>query len=175
MALGFAIINITADTIHLNLQTKILAIIFWNFAIFQSRSDSPQVKQNNLISSIANLVHKLPHELLNDVKLMELGNIRKISNLGRHIALCLVSLQERRLCQQQLILRKNRIPNFSSPVQFYWIIPFCSKYFVQDCLSRHIFGPNLAQSPSNFNFVTFFITPKHFYELQQNYKASQLR
>ena len=23
--------------------------------------------------------------------------------------------------------------NFSSPVQFYWIIPFCSKYFVRDC------------------------------------------
>ena len=25
------------------------------------------------------------------------------------------------------------IPNFSFPVQFYWITPFCSEYFVQNC------------------------------------------
>ena len=28
---------------------------------------------------------------------------------------------------------QKQIPNFSLPVQFYWITPFCSKYFVQDC------------------------------------------
>ena len=105
-------------------------------------------------------------EQLKTQGLRKLENIRKISNLGGHIAQCLLSLQELRLCQQQLKNTQKQIPNFSSPVQFYWIIPFCSKYFVRDCLSKHIFGPNLAQSPSNSNFLTFFITPKHFYELQ---------
>ena len=41
------------------LGTAILVIIFWNFTIFQCRYDSPQVEQN-LISSIANLVYELP-------------------------------------------------------------------------------------------------------------------
>ena len=39
-----------------------LVIIFWNFAMFYYRSDSPQVKRN-VISSIANLVYELPYEL----------------------------------------------------------------------------------------------------------------
>ena len=45
----------------------ILVIIFCNFTIFQYRSDSPQVK-GNLVSSIANLVCELPHELPNDLR-----------------------------------------------------------------------------------------------------------
>ena len=61
--------------------------------------------------------------------LRKLGNIRKISNLGGDI----VSLQELKLCQQQLKSTQKQIQNFSFPVQFYWITPFCSKYFVQDC------------------------------------------
>ena len=51
-----------------NYKTTILDIIFWNFTIFQYRSDSPQVKRN-LTSSIANLVYVLPHELPNDLRL----------------------------------------------------------------------------------------------------------
>ena len=49
--------------------STMLVIIFWNFTIFQQRSDSPQVK-GNLISSIANSVYKLPHELPNDLKVV---------------------------------------------------------------------------------------------------------
>ena len=52
-----------------------------------------------------------------------------------HIVYYLVSLQELRLCQWQLKNTQKQIPNFSFPVQFYWITPFCSKYFVQDCKS----------------------------------------
>ena len=48
--------------------TTILVMIFWNFAIFYYRQDSPQVKQN-LIFGKANLVYGLPHELPNDLKL----------------------------------------------------------------------------------------------------------
>ena len=50
-----------------------MVIILWNFTIFYYGSDSPQVKQN-LISSIADLVYKLPHNLSNDLRLKMLGN-----------------------------------------------------------------------------------------------------
>ena len=53
-------------------QPAILIIIFWNFTIFQYRSDSPQV-EGNLISSIANLVYELPHELPNKLRRRILG------------------------------------------------------------------------------------------------------
>ena len=107
-----------------------LVLIFWNFTILQYKSDSPQV-QGNLIPSIANLVYKLSHELLNDLR--KLGNIRKISNLGGYRAQCLVSLQELRLCKKQLKNTEKQIPNFSFPLQFFRVFPFCSKYFGQDC------------------------------------------
>ena len=57
-------------------KLRILIIIFWNFTILQYRSDSPQVKRN-LISSIANLVYELPHELPNDLRLRKSQEIRK--------------------------------------------------------------------------------------------------
>ena len=144
-------------------RPTILVIIYWNFTVFQYRFDSPNIKRT-LISSIANSVYELPHEVPNNKTqdLRKLGNIRKISNLGGHIAQCLVSLQEIRLWQQQLKYTQNLIPNFSFLVQFYWISPFCSKYFVRDYLSKQIFGPNLAQFPSN----SFSVTSKHFFVLQ---------
>ena len=100
--------------------------MFWNFTIFQQRSDLPQLKRN-LISSTANLVHQLLYELANDLR--KLGNIKKISNLGVHIAQCLVSLQELRLCLQQFLAHfakntQKQISNFSSPVQLCWIFQF---------------------------------------------------
>ena len=54
-------------------------IIFWHFLIINHRS--PQVKRC-LISSITNLVHELPYELPNDLRIRRLGNIKKMSNLG---------------------------------------------------------------------------------------------
>ena len=68
----------------------------------------------------------------------KLGNIRKTSNLGGHIAQYLASLQEVRLCQQELKNTQKYKQNFSLSVQFDWITPFCSKYFVQDCIFRTI-------------------------------------
>ena len=50
------------------INSTILVIICWNFTVFWYRSASPQVKRN-LISSIANLVYELPHELRNNVRL----------------------------------------------------------------------------------------------------------
>ena len=54
-------------------DSTVLVIIFWNFAMFYERSESPQVKEN-LISSITNLIYELPHEFSNDLKLTILGN-----------------------------------------------------------------------------------------------------
>ena len=55
-----------------NFQT-IVVIIFWNYTIFQYRSNSLHVKRN-FISSIANLVYELPHELSKNLRLRILGN-----------------------------------------------------------------------------------------------------
>ena len=96
----------------------------------------------------------------------KLGNITKISNLGGHIAQCLVSFQEPKLCKQQLKNMQKQIPNFCFPVQLYRITAFCSKYFFLDCLGKQISHPYSAQSPSNSNFLSFFITPKRPYKLQ---------
>ena len=75
-------------------------------------------------------------EQLKTQDLRKLGNIRKISNLVGHIAQCLVSLQGFRLWKQQLKNKQKQIPNSPFPVQFYWLTPFCSKYFVRDYLSK---------------------------------------
>ena len=101
----------------------ILVIIFWNFTIFEYRSDSPQEKlKENFISSIANF------EQLKTQDPWKLGKIKKISNLGQW----LVFLQKLRLCEQKLKNTQKQIPNFSFLVQFFQITSFCSKYFIQD-------------------------------------------
>ena len=41
--------------------------------MFQYRPDSPQLKRN-VISSVANSVNELPHELSNDLRSRMLGN-----------------------------------------------------------------------------------------------------
>ena len=46
--------------------STIPVIIFWHFLITQHRSEQPKVKRF-LISSITNLVHELPHDLLNKI------------------------------------------------------------------------------------------------------------
>ena len=52
----------------------ILVLIFRNFTTsWLQRSDSPQVKRN-VISSIENLVYKLPHKFPNNLRLRTLGN-----------------------------------------------------------------------------------------------------
>ena len=38
------------------------------------------------MSSVADLVYELPHELPKELRLRKLENIRKTSNLSRHIA-----------------------------------------------------------------------------------------
>ena len=58
----------------------ILIIVFWNFTMFQNRSISIQVKRN-LISSITNLVYKLPNQFPSDLRLKILGNQKIIEKL----------------------------------------------------------------------------------------------
>ena len=57
----------------------------------------------------------------------------------------------------------------SSPVLlgFYILLQifFPNKHLAHDCLSKQIFGFSLAQSSSNFNFLTLSIFPKHFSNL----------
>ena len=58
---------------YFQLNTTILVVIFQHFLIIQLTSESPQVKRY-LISNITNLVHELPHELPNYLRLRILGN-----------------------------------------------------------------------------------------------------
>ena len=51
-----------------------------NFLIIWYKLESPQVKQNS-ISSITNLVHALPHELLNNLRLRILANLKILKNV----------------------------------------------------------------------------------------------
>ena len=66
-------------------------------------------------------------EQLKSHDLRKLGKIRKIANLGRHIAYCPVSVPEIRLQHYQLESTQKQIPNCFF-VQFQWISSFCSKY-----------------------------------------------
>ena len=54
-----------------------LVIMFWNFTIFQYKSHSPKAKRN-FISSIANLVYELLHELPNNSRLGILGKQERL-------------------------------------------------------------------------------------------------
>ena len=63
---------------------KILAIIFWNFTLFQWNFpvfyywlDWPKVKQE-LISSITDLVYELPNGLMSD---LEIRILKKLQNI----------------------------------------------------------------------------------------------
>ena len=59
------------------LRSLFAEIIYWNITRFQSRFHLPQVKKD-FISSIINFSHELPHELLNDLGLRKLGNIKNL-------------------------------------------------------------------------------------------------
>ena len=99
-------------------------------------------------------------ERLKTEDLRKLGNIRENSNLDGLIAQCLVSFQKLRLCQQQLKNTQKQIPKFSSPFQFYWIIPFSSKYFV-----RHYRRFGLSE----FRVISFHFSVKFFLVFNINY------
>ena len=53
--------------------TIIMVILFWVFLMFYQIFLFPQVKQSKIISN-KHGIYKMPHEMLNDVKLRILGN-----------------------------------------------------------------------------------------------------
>ena len=85
------------------------------------------------ISSIANLVNKLSHELPINLRqdLRKSGNIRRISNLGWGIAQCPVSFPGVELGQQQSKSTQKHILKFFSWSRFTGFL-----YFVPNILSR---------------------------------------
>ena len=109
---------------HLNSWNLELESIFWNFATFQKNFHSPQVKLY-LISTTKIIICDLHYKLSNDLRLriLEIGNSRKASKLGRNRVPSLLS--RNKIAQKQL-------PKVSVPDQFCLISLLCSKYFVQD-------------------------------------------
>ena len=101
--------------------------------LVQIRFTTSKTKVDVQYSKLGIQVTSRVAERLKTQGLRKLGNIRKISDLGGHIVQCLVFLQELRFCQQKLKNTQKQIPNVSFSIQFYWITPFCSKYFVRNC------------------------------------------
>ena len=71
--------SITREPQVQSLSTKILVIIFFNFTMFQYRSDSPQVKLY-WRRGTANFVQELPNELLNDLRIRIFRNQKTLKN-----------------------------------------------------------------------------------------------
>ena len=97
--------------------------------------------KRNMVSSIANLVYELPHELPSDLGLRVLGNGEILGGLKfgwRHSRA--PSLPSRNEALAVAVKKRAKVENFSCPVQFYWISPFCSKYFARDCGSSSRVG-----------------------------------
>ena len=71
--------SITREPQVQSLSTKILVIIFFNFTVFQYRSDSPQVKLY-WRHGTANFVQELPNEMLNDLRIRIFRNQKMLKN-----------------------------------------------------------------------------------------------
>ena len=73
--LAFLVVLVKTNLVVLvNCRTTTLAIIFWSFTVLWCCFELPQV-QRVMISSIMNLVNRLPHELPNDLTLAILENL----------------------------------------------------------------------------------------------------
>ena len=73
-----------AEKLHLrneNIAT-IIFIIFWEFLMFYQIL--PQTKRSVVINN-KQCMHKLPHKLANNIRLIKLGKVQKISKLQRII------------------------------------------------------------------------------------------
>ena len=134
----------------------ILVIIFWNFIVFQYRSQLPQVKQN-LIFSITNAEFQLPQELPNNLRfriIEKLRNIGKILNLGGDIASAQSPFQKLIFGNSNQKACESRYQDFFALPNIAGLLYFLANLFVQDCkLSRR----NL--SLQQHNAATLFVIP----------------
>ena len=97
-----------------------------------------------MISSKTDMVHELPHQFPNNLKLRIQGNqeILEKSQIRMTAFSQSVFLPEIKLRQQNLKKTQKQI-SFSCPIRFCWISLFYSKYFAQDC----IYFSKLKQEP----------------------------
>ena len=86
-------------------------LIIYN-TLVRVRFTTSKTKLNIQYSKLGVQVASRVAERLKTYDLRELENIRKISKLGGRIGQCSASLQEIRLCQQQLKNTRKQIPNF---------------------------------------------------------------
>ena len=150
----------------------ILAIIFWHFWIIPLRPDSPQVKRY-LLSSISNLVHELPHELPNVLKLRILGNYKILEK-------CQIRMETQPSAQSSF--QKLNVDNSCKRTRKirYYIVKVLSNFtaffeFVTNIFSRIVWGkkclaitwPLLLHS---WTFGIYSVTSKHFSNHEVNIK-----
>ena len=113
--------------------TKILVMMFWNFIMFQYKSDLPQVKQK-LVSSTKNLVYKFPHELPNNLRLRMLGN----QEIIKKSQIWLVSYSSAQPVSQKLkFSNSSKEKKYKSRYQTFLVLPKFTEllYFVPSIFS----------------------------------------
>ena len=114
--------------------------------------------------SLTNLVHEMPHELLNDIRLRILGNQGIFEKFQMRVKSkpsaksSIPKLNVDKSCQKT---RKIRYYSFEVLPNFTVLIYFTVQYFGQDCLRKQISGRNLGQSHLHQNFWLFHGTSKH--------------
>ena len=86
-----------------------------------------------------------------------------------------VLLGELKLCQQQLKNTRKQIPNFFFLFSFTGSLDFIPNVSSWIVWANNVLILRRPSCLSSSNFLTFFVTPKLFYELQKKYKASQFR
>ena len=137
--------------------------MFSYLLIIQLRPESGKVKRY-LISGITNLAHELPYEFPNDLRLKILENYELLEKC---------QMRGQTQPSTQFSFHKLNIDNSCkkhAKLDIIFLKSLCGKYFVQDCLSKQIFGSNLARSPSHLNLLIISVTSKHFSDHDQNIK-----
>ena len=98
--------------------------------LVQVRFNTSKTELDIQYSKLGKRVGSRVAERLKTQDLRKLGNIRKISDLGRHKAQCPVSLQKIKLWQQQLKNTQKQVPDLF--LSSFTRSLFFSKYFVRD-------------------------------------------
>ena len=134
-------------------MSTILVTIFWNFTRFQYKSDSPQVKENLIISELsklANLVYELPQKLPNFLSTWPTAQ-PSFMNLA-------FAKSNKKTC-------KNKYQTFLFLSGFTGLL-----HLVRTILSRIVEQANflsiLGYVCFQLHFWTFFITSENFYKLK---------
>ena len=144
-----------------NIFKGILHKTFWNFVLAKVRFPTSKTKLDIQYNKrwIQVVLQNEQQFKIQDLK--KLGNIRKISNLGRTQSSAQSFFQDIDFGKSMKLYVKTDTKVFQSCPTFP-DCSTCSKNFVQDLLSKEIFGHKSAKSCPNLHSLTYSMTAKLF-------------